>query len=184
MKKLSIILLLFSLYSTSVFSQFELTKDGLKVKDSDKDYLICEFTGKTQSEVYISVLKTLTLKYKSAKHVLSKVENETISIKGYESAYIGAEKMLGVYLFLYDLDYKINISFRDDKIKIDIPTIEFISEIGNNRKLTLSDSGMFKAPIFKKDKVKEEGAKQRIEDFFNTLVAEIKQGVESEKEDW
>ena len=183
MKKTILPFILCLFYSLTSFSQIELTKDGLTVIDSDNDYIVYEFEGRTKEDLYTSVLKTLTVKYNSAKDVLSKVENETISINGIQTDYIGAGKLLGNYLEVYDLGYNLNISFKDAKIKIDIPTIRFPNE-SNGRTLHISGKGMFKTFIFKKDKVKEEGAKQKIEDFFNTLVAEIKQGVENKKDDW
>lgn len=186
MKKTILPFILCLLYSLASFSQFELTTDGLKVVDSDKDYIVLDFKNKPKDVLFKSVLKTLTLKYNSAKDVLSKVENETISINGLQSNYVGAEKMLGAYLNVYDLKYKVNISFRDNKIKIDNPFIKFpMKIIGNSRELRLSKAGFGNAVIFKKNgKIKEKDAKKKIEDFFNTLVSEIKQGVENKQDDW
>ncbi|WP_298265969.1 DUF4468 domain-containing protein [uncultured Lutibacter sp.] len=170
-------------YSLASFSQFELTENGITVIDSENDYIVYEFEGKTKEDLYTSVLKTLTVKYNSAKDVLSKVENETISINGIQADYVGAGKLLGKYLEVYDLGYNLNISFKDAKIKIDIPTIRFPNE-SNGRTLHISGKGMFKTFIFKKGEVKEEDAKKRIEDFFNILITEIKQGVENKQDDW
>lgn len=182
MKKSILPILLCLFYSLSSFSQFELTKDGLTVIDSDKDYIVYEFQGKSKEDLYTSVLKTLTVKYNSAKDVLSKVENEALSINGLENNYLKGKKALGIQE-VWSLSYNLNIHFRDGKIKIDAPIISF-PENYEGRNLHLSKGGIGRVAIFKNGKLKEEDIKRQIEDFFNNLVSEIKHGVENEKDDW
>lgn len=189
MKKM---LFLFSLIiaTSNLFAQFRLTKEGfVDAKDPEKSYIVLDTNGRSKEESFKDVLKHLTILYKSAKDVISKVDNEVITINAKEPNTINCKTLD------YDLSYTVTVSFKDNRIKIDAPTFNCTSFAYNKPyRLTMSGSnGGFGSEVtvglFKKNG--EEGQKKTISQinvFFNNLVSAIHDAAngvaDGDTEDW
>lgn len=184
MKKLLCIALL--LFSISVNAQFTLTKEGfVNSKDVSKKYTVFDIENQPKEHLYVNVLKFVTQQYKSAKDVISKVENEVITINAKEPEQIYCKNQR------YDIQYTISISFKDNKIKIDAPVFE-CSAFAYNKpyRLTMSGSnGGFGSEVtiglFKKDGTPGQKVTiLEIENFLNGLCNSIVKSASGSDNDW
>lgn len=155
------------------FSQFTLTPNGfVDEKDEAENHLVYEFEGKTTEEIYTNILATLTNIYKSAKDVLNVVENKTIVANGIET--VCETKTKTGCFYPLDLNYRISIDFKNNKIRISSPRIDLYDG------LRLVENRIFN----KKGKLRNKQLKIDIEDFINTLVNKVVDAVEGKNDDW
>lgn len=167
--------LLAIVFTLPLFAQdkyFELTPNGfVSVTDTSKNFVVLDFDGKSQSELFKKFLITITTDYRSPQDVISKVENEVITINGIESKAIRRNK-LG---HNFDINYTVSIHFKDGKVKIDAPTFKLTTFTDKLQTLHLnwtriningSDLGIYG----KKGKLNSEMAKNDLENMFNKLV--------------
>ena len=197
MKKL--ILMLAMVLPIYAQAQFKLTINGfVDEKDSAKDYIVYDFKGKNQKDLYIDVLKFINTSYKSPQDVINEVEPEMITISGFEESCISigkVKKILGTKMSMtggYDLQYNIVMRFKDGKLRVDAPSFECTSKSGGRvSRLVLSGSnGGFGTEVitglFKKDgRPSRENAIKMLEDFFNNFCLALQKSVnDSSDEDW
>lgn len=130
MKKLICLLLSLFVFTTASIAQtadnqqrikVSLTPNGLFRDSLSNSYAVIPFEGKTQSELYEMVLQNLYELYNSPKEVLSLFENEMIAIYA-QTTKLAYNRVLGL-TFAGQTYYKINIYFKDNKVKIDYPEI-------------------------------------------------------------
>ncbi len=125
MKKLFLFFILF-LFAGISFAQdidFRIQPDGsfLNYKDN-KDYVVIEYPDKTKNELYTNILTSVTKLYNSPKDVISKVENEVISINGISSDCVMLSGWLGVKVY-FSIQYGIKFMFKDGRMRVDAPII-------------------------------------------------------------
>lgn len=183
MKKLLVLFVI--LMSFKGFSQkFELTPKGfVDSEDHTKNYLVLEFPNKTKEELFKETMIYLTKNYVSAKDVISKVDNEVITINAYSSipVTVGFQK--------YTNRYTISFSFKDSKVKVDSPTVDltYISN-GNLYKLHISSekTNIFNDRIYgKNNKLNYKRPKEDLELFTSQFILSYKLAMSDEKnEDW
>lgn len=171
-------IILFALLTLPVIAnaQFSLTINGfVSSNDSSKNYIVYEYTNIPKEKLYINVLKFITSNFKSAKDVVSKVDNEVISLNAFQPKQIYAKTQN------YDINYNLVVSFKDNKIKIDKPIFECTTfAYGKTYRLIMSGSnGGFGSEVtiglFKKDgKQNQEKTITYIESFINGLCNQIK----------
>ena len=171
----NILLFLFITMPIMVNAQFSLTIDGFVCsEDNSKDYVVFEYENQPKEDLFINVLKFITSNYKSAKDVISKVDNEVITINAFQPKQIYAKSLK------YDIKYTLVISFKDNKIKIDRPSFECSTyAFDKPYRLTMSGSNAglgseVTVGLFKKDgKPNQERAIVDIETFINGLCNRI-----------
>lgn len=168
----------------TMFSQkFELTPNGfVDSEDHTKNYLVLEFPNKTKEELFNETMIYLTKNYVSSKDVISKVDNEVITINAYSSipVTVGFQK--------YTNRYTISFSFKDSKVKIDSPTVDlsYISS-GNLYKLHISSekANIFNDRIYgKNNKLNYKRPKEDLELFTSQFILSYKLGMSEKNEDW
>ena len=188
------IILTLTLFSVSFCSlsqdnnKFVLTSEGFR-NDSDqtKDYIVLQFPEKSQADLYKAVLIFANSSFVSAKDVVSKVDNESISINGFAKK---AVRRTNSHVF--DLNYTLTIQFKDGKIRIASPSINKISTISTKyqemylKGATDALSGDYFSIYNKKGELKLEKAKEDLETYFNSLISKIEQAIKTEnnKKDW
>jgi hypothetical protein len=199
MKKIILLIALLPIFNIN--AQFTLTINGLVNSDDEtKNYVVYEFDGISQSELYKRVLMFINKTYNSPKDVVSEVQYDLITISGVQHDQIGVgvrkskldTKLMGKYTRILDLHYKLNIEFKDSKIRINSPTFDCYKIISGGKKsrLNLTDKGGFMSDDFrifnlKKGEVEEKDAKKLIESFFNYICLSIKASIDAkEKDEW
>ena len=186
MKK--IILLVILAFPIMVKAQFSLTINGfVSSKDNSKNYVVFDYDSISKEKLYTNVLKYITYNYKSAKDVVSKVDNEVITINAFQPAQIKAK------LTKYDISYTIVVNFKDNKIKIDAPDFKCTNNTRDKLyMLTMSGSnGGFGSVVtiglYKKNgEPSQKNTIDELELFFNDLCEKIRIAAsgENSNEDW
>ena len=128
MKKMIMLMVAFSFAALSYAQgsvNFSVTKYGsYEVPYSNNDYFVITFPGKTQSQLYSSALMAITRNFVSAKDVVSKVDNEMISV----NAVHRFTESYGIVSITYDVNYTFEMEFRDGRVKINTPRIVKITD--------------------------------------------------------
>ena len=115
--------------ATLSFSQsnvnFSVTKNGTyEVPYSSNDYYVITFPNHSQSQLYTSALLAITRDFVSAKDIVSKVENEMVSV----NAIHRFTESYGAFSLTYDVNYTFEMEFRDGRVRINAPQIVRITD--------------------------------------------------------
>lgn len=193
MKRILFLLVLLS--SITCKAQF-IIKDGPLTTEDGKGYVVYEFEGMTQKELFTKAKSALTSSYISPKDVMSTSEYETISITAYTDNICWPIKILGQpSKSCVDVTYKITFQFKDEKIRIDAPYIINCTQgHGENKKEYIFGSGWGVADMSPtlylyntKGKLRypklKEATEKGMNDIVNKIITQIK-NKSSENDDW
>lgn len=175
-----------SMVTYAMYGQtFELTPAGyINADGSGKEYVVLDFPGKKQKELYDATKSFIVTSYNSPKDVMSEAPPSNISILGMSD--------FTYRLMRCDVKYKINLTFKDNRMKVDFLIVD-LSPAQLGAKWTISLVGgaglMDDHGIFKKNgEVRSEKAKKRLEDLANGIVSDLKASVNKPSgindEDW
>lgn len=134
-----ILFLLITLISPVCFAQvnnsvkFNLSENGVFLSQDGKEYIVLEYPNESQNDLYNKYLVAITGLYISPKDVISKVDGQMISLRGYKSGAF-TNTLLGVFSYTYDIEYVIKFQAKDGKVKIDSPEIVKIRQSFGNSK--------------------------------------------------
>jgi len=165
--------------------KFILTSAGTLVNQKDSsDFVVIDYEGKSKKEIYEEALKAVTMAYNSPKDIISKVENEMISINGTNPS-CTIYRSFGIPIY-FGMDYVIKLQFKDGKMRINAP---YISRwFADNAPNIAPFSGWLKAQsVFKKDRPnpKKQYTIDGIENTFNSLLNSISVSMFNQKgESW
>ena len=168
-------LLLLLLFSTSLFSQeLTVTPDGLRdASNSVKSYVLINTPNKTAEQNYNNVLKYINKTYNNPKEVIKKnISFEYLKYDTFVTDFLIVKK--GIAKISNDAKFSIEISFRDDKVKLEVTSLK----IYNNSayEVLFSGSALTSFPIYnkKKTKLRLPETKEDIEVYFNNIIDNIK----------
>lgn len=183
--------LVFSVLSSFSQNKLELTPKGLtSVDDPKANYLIFEKKG-SQKELFNNIMAFVGSMFVSPKDVLSSSEYEVITINGITSKGIEIKKLWGGLPM--SVDYTIVFFFKDDKIRVNIPSINKMQVLPTNGNYPVTinqydnytSNGAERLYIFnKKGELKNSMAKGDLENFFNTFIDKAINYTSPVKEDW
>lgn len=185
MKRL-ILLLLFILSAHCGYSQFLLTPEGfINESDESKNYVVLNFDGKNKEDLFKQAKNTITSYYNSPKDVLSESFPDMLSVSGYAPIKFNFGGMYG--RAEADLYYKITMSFKDEKVKIDfdILNLTHTQQDGQTRKIPIktgvngSTYGVYK----KNGDLRDADAKKAIEQIPNRFIEIYSSYGDQEKQD-
>ena len=120
----ALILLLFTLFSTSIFAQkvdqFNLSSTSPSLVDQ---FLVLIKDGMSVADGYKMVTEWINVTYNTPKEVIKgDVENQYIRIEGFGGS-VRCSKMLGE-LKCQDIKYSISLEFKDNKMKFQLTNLE------------------------------------------------------------
>lgn len=157
---------------TAKAQYLELTPNGFtNVNDPSIDYVVLETPNATQAELYNSTLAYLQTQYQNPDAVLTVIENEQITING-----LAKDQIKDPYVSLY---YNLVFRFKDGKLRMDMPVMELknlMNDLSYRRLFVSMEKRGFlndKYGIWTKGKLRFPEAKNNLEDFFNTYLANI-----------
>lgn len=167
-----ILFLLIILISPVCFAQvnnsvkFNLSENGVFLSQDGKDYITLEYPNESQSDLYNKFLVAITGTYVSPKDVISKIENQMISVHGYKE-----NALVIPYIFklkaYYDISYVLKYQFKDGKIRIDAPIITNLYFINSNKgreEQNISSFFRFEEPKLTGNEKKDEKKKKLTEE--------------------
>lgn len=115
---------------TPTFSKpnFQFKSNATFTTGSDKEFIVYEAIGYKQSELYNSMLLGISKLFKNPDKVITKVENELITVNASTDYCINYSK------YVYAFSYTIQFQFKDGKIRVDTPTVNaFIPTSGEHK---------------------------------------------------
>ncbi len=173
---------IFLLLATISFSQsFELTNRGFfDSADKEKDYVILDFAGRSQNDLYKQTLLYINTIYKSPKNVISTVENESITVNGYAQNAVKRNAFNS-----FNMDYTMVFLFKDGRMRVNVPSFTLTAFTDKLQTLYLvsgnSLDGSSLGIYNKKGDLKSEKAKASLESFFNGYIQSLKKAIEENK---
>ena len=164
---------------------FILTPVGFRnSNDSTMDYTVLYIPGKNQKELYNSALLYFNKTYISPKDVISKAENQSITINGFAANAIHRNNM-----HVFNMNYTVNLEFKDGKIKMSAPSFRLntFSASGRPQELLIVSNnfldGSYLGIYNEKLKLKSDRAKTDLENFFSSFKDALVRGINA-KNDW
>lgn len=101
---------------------FKITQPGvLSRTDSQENYYIIEYNGKTASELYNNVLGSISSIYRNPDKVLSKVDNVSVNVTALAEV---QATLSSNYTCLIRFNYTLHFLFKDGKIRINAPNFD------------------------------------------------------------
>ncbi|WP_353158441.1 hypothetical protein [Myroides odoratus] len=175
MKKL---LLLFAVLLTNVtFAQhFEVTPEGLKSKTNQEPYLVLDFEGKTASELYDAAVLFVNETFKNPNHVIkSDIKDKKLRFSQMHQMRVSN----GGAKIPVDIRFDNELSFKDGKVKYEIVALDMgmLQFTGNIWKCY---------PIWneKNGKLRLEEEKNELEAYFNVIVQQFVDAVNTNDDEW
>lgn len=187
MKKILVILfVLLPLMASAQY--FELSPNGfVSVEDTAKTFVVIPMDG-TKAELYNKAKTAIMSMWNSPKDVMSYNEPEIIVINGFTgSLYV---KTIGITTY-FDMNYRMQLQFKDGKLKIDAPGADKAEAHGKNGTMYFCKGGgqsmLGITYVFdKKGKLKQKDFKKQLEDYFNGLIQSLVEKMQSgtTSDDW
>lgn len=120
--------------------QFKLQCNATFKKDGENNYYVVDFGKKSAHQLYMDVLSNIASMFRNPDLVTSKVEDRSIVINGYADDIAWYKDWLD-YSTSVSLSYRIDLQFKDGKIRVNAPTIEEIYTSSASGIKKLSDQG-------------------------------------------
>lgn len=98
----------------------EIGTDGHFKRQGDQQFFVVNFPGHKASELYANVLAHMAQCYAYPDKVADKVQDRSIVVNGYEDRLMGIRGKSGHV----DIKYRVEIRFKDGKIRINMPEIK------------------------------------------------------------
>ena len=185
-KVLALIMVLLPIMAAA--QTFTLTPQGfVNADDQSKAYVVVEIPG-TQAELFAKAKTAVTSMWNSPKDAMSNDEPNLIVVNGYSPNAAHFKKWGRDNTF--EMDYRLQIQFKDGRIRIDAPVIgrldyangqgAMLIEAGDN-----STSQHITRAFEKNGKVRFAEFNKNVEDYFNglvaTLIGKMQNGVSDEE---
>ena len=178
-----IVLFIVCVLSSVANAQFKATKDSIATVDGSKYYIV-QMPGKSAHELYTSAYAYVLTHYNLAKDVMSKIDDEMISI--HCTSLVSCNSSPKDYHPSTFVEMHIVIYFKDGKIRIDPPMIGKMTYAykGNAYSAYLSgnEESIFDVSLFDKTgnpNKKQEALINGLNDFINREVNDIANYVKS-----
>ncbi len=162
----------------TVSAQFSLTPKGFINLDSpDKNYVVYEFEGKNQHEIYDAAMAYLFSIYVNPDMVLSSSNNSSITINALSTSAIQFAKK--VYC---DIRYSISLQIKDGKLRINAPHVVSMRNTALNMNCFIQGRELFyKTCVFNlKGKLLNEMALHSLESFFEKYISDLLDGIQTQ----
>ena len=171
-------------FSLSCSAQFVLTPNGfVSSTDTSKIFTVAPFDSLSQKALFNKTMMYLNTIYVSPKDVISSVDSSSITINGIKNNCIFRND-----LHVFDMNYTINIQFKNGRIRVNRPYFTLTNSTGTNFQtmyikanttLNASTMGIWN----EKGELKAKRVKKELEDYFNSFLDKLIKGI-SIKNDW
>lgn len=160
--------------------QFKIQWDASFKKDGENNFYVVDFGRKSAHQLYMDVLSHIASIYRNPEYVTSKVEDRSIVINGYADEITSFKNRYNHY-YLVGLKYRLELQFKDGKIRVDAPTTidvyaESSSNINKYSEYASTTSGLYYMFEAKKTVLDD------INKYINALITAIVYG--SKDNDW
>ena len=155
-------------------------KDFVDASDESKNYVVLNFAGRSQNDLYKAALKYVNSYYNNPEKVTTKIEGEQIVIDAMEqkavyTTYLGSKTY-------YDFYYKITLDFKDAKIRLAPNYKYFESPGGIEYPLNGTNNFMSKNALYGSNgKVARKSLQEGLDAFINKYIAEFSKSINDSK---
>jgi hypothetical protein len=177
-KSLSVVLLFLVATTFANAQSMKLTpNDFVDAADESKNYIVLNFAGKSQSDLYKAVLKFVNSHYNNPEKVATKIEDEQIVIDAMEQKATAWGRGNALDFF-----YKITMDFKDGRLRF-APNYKYLVNYNGIEYPLVKKSNLWvKTALFNTDgKVRREAAKQELEKFINNYIRAITNSINTSK---
>lgn len=174
------------LYSQENSVKFSLNHDGTMLTEDGKNFKVIQYDGESKESIYNKLLLGITSLFNDPKTVISKLENQMISLSGIQGINWNVKGLLGT--IRVDFHYVIKFHIKDNRVKVDSPYFTMLSFSSGGSQRDIS-GWLVAQKIFTKEgqpNTKKENNYQFYNDInntFNTLVSQIL-NYTTTQEDW
>lgn len=180
MKIKYLVTLIFILCFQGLSAQFVVSSDGITTQEG-KSFYVEEFPDKTADELYKEAMSYITSTFRNPDIVSNTIPNEMINMHAFNSnAFVAKHQKIGNLNWYAHIDYNLIMSFKNGKIRFDVPAINELYIVGSKgEKLPIrfnSGGGFFGDGIRmfdKNGKVKDERCVNGLAQFINGIVISI-----------
>ena len=169
---------------------FKLQPDGTFKAEDGKSFVVIEYDGKNQQELYNMVKANVLTLYDNPQEVLNEIEPTNITIRGISDVLWSGIKLIGG-IQEYRAKYNYVFHFKDGRIKVDAPLIDsqlVVSGMGvtfSKTFVSFIDDWFDKKGGIKKKKEKDVSSVESIFNIpINYLLGNMKENIKEEEEDW
>ncbi len=155
-------------------------KDFVDASDESKNYVVLNFAGRSQNDLYKTVLKYVNSYYNNPEKVTTKIEGEQIVIDAMEqkavyTTYLAAKTY-------YDFYYKITLDFKDGKVRFAPNYKYFVSPGGIEYPLNGRNNFMSKNALYgSSGKVARKSLQEGLDVFINKYITEFSKSINDSK---
>ena len=189
MNKVLAFLVLVLLPLLSSAQSFVLTPNGfVNADEKSKTFIVVEIKG-TQAELYAKAKTAVTSMWNSPKDVMSYNEPDIIVVNGFSSTAAHFRKWGRDNVA--ELNYRLQIQFKDGRLRIDAPQIGKLDMIGQQGTLLIeagdnSTMAHIVRAFDKKGKARFPDFNTNVENYFNGLIATLIERMNNgaSTEDW
>ncbi|MGE8428026.1 MAG: hypothetical protein ACN6O7_09125 [Sphingobacterium sp.] len=163
-KNLFVVLLFLVIAVFAKAQSMKLTpNDFVDAEDESKNYVVLNFAGKSQSDLYKAVLKFVNSYYNNPEKVATKIEGEQIVVDAIKEKATAWGRGNDLHFF-----YKITMDFKDGRMRF-APNYKYLENYNGIAYPLVKKSNLWvKTALFNTDgKVRREVAKQELEKFIN-----------------
>lgn len=167
---------------TKIKFRYELQSDGTFDKDGETDYYVLNFGNKSAHQLYMDVLSHIASMYKHPEYVTTKVADRSIIVNGHKE-HVAFYTDRDGYATAVSYDYRIELQFKNGKIRVNAPEIVEIQT--DNGKWTETynydeDRQYYLPPLLVARYIlKEKDATEEINEHINSLLYAIVYGMPS-----
>lgn len=160
--------------------KYVVTPEGLRdSSNTEKTYLVISCEGKSAKELYDNALKYINQNYKNPDAVIKgRIESEYMSFITHSPNAFSFKRAGGKPK--YDLNYRTELYFKDERVKYEILDIEMLSD---GYHLYFTGTALVLGIFNQKGILKIEEAKTGVENYFNNEVKMISRFVIGTKVD-
>lgn len=147
--------------------------DFVDTTDESKNYVVLNFEGKSQQDLYKAVLKFVNSYYNNPEKVTTKIEGEQIVIDAIQQKATGWGRGNDLDFF-----YKITMDFKDGRLRFS-PNYKYLENYNGIEYPLVKKSNLWvKTALFNSDgKVRKEAAQQELEKFINNYIASVAKSI-------
>ena len=182
------------LIATNVIAQqvveFCLKPDGTFQSHDGKSFVVVEYEGKTQQELYNMVKANVLTLYNSPQTVMNEIEPTNITIRALSDKLYSTYALVGAFVE-YRARYNYVFQFKDGKIRVDAPLIDSQLNVTasavpiSKTFVSLIDDWFDKKGNVKKKKQKNVSKIEAIFNYpINYLLGNLNQSTKKDEEDW
>lgn len=165
--------------------QLVVTPEGLRdSENSERTFLVINAEGVTAKDLYDNAVRYITKSYKNPEEVIKgNIEGEYLKFNTYSYGVFNVKN--GMAKVLCSMDYTIELSFKDGKVKFELVDLDIYDDNTRTYHVIFTGGRLEGYPIYAKNgKLRLPDTKAELESYFNTKISLLANALKDTGEDW